>query len=60
VAGNPIGVLIPQDEDTAVLQNIGNYLPNNTAAHAGRFESSPPVTLQFHVPSSSWEHAHVW
>jgi uncharacterized protein (DUF1684 family) len=30
----------PEDEGNTIFQNIVNYLPNNTASHPGRLESS--------------------
>jgi hypothetical protein len=35
-----LGLLDPEDEGAAFLQNTGNHLPSNTASYPGRLESS--------------------
>jgi len=33
----PLGPLMPEDEGTMILCNIGNHLPNSTVSHLRRF-----------------------
>jgi hypothetical protein len=60
-SSSPKWQLDPQDEDSVVLQNIGIYLPNDTASHPMRLEYLCPVRVLHHVCSSSaWESDCVW
>lgn len=50
-----------QDEDSVIVQNIGIYLPNDTASHPMRLEYLCTVRVLHHVCSSSaWESDCVW
>jgi hypothetical protein len=40
-----LGLLEPEDEDTAILRNVDNYSPNDTAPHRRRPESSTSLSL---------------
>ena len=42
-----LGLLDPEDADTMILQNHGNYLPINMASHPRRLQSSFTVLLYF-------------
>jgi hypothetical protein len=34
------GVLDPKDEETVIIQHVGNYSPSDTASHCSRLEGS--------------------
>jgi hypothetical protein len=40
ISSTLLGMLDPEDRNTTLAQNIGNYLPVDTAQHSTRLESS--------------------